>query len=344
MTPPTLRHHERLPGIDALRGISILLVVAYHYLVRFDPTYMGFAGPKNTLNFPGWMGVDLFFMISGYCIALTATTSGSMADFLAKRWARIYPGLVFCAMVTFVFYLLFGLPEYTASWHTLVGNMLGLNLFFSVPHIDGAYWSLAVEVKFYLLFAIFFYVCHTPRRLILSWLAFCMLGWLAVTYGLPLKSKFIFPHSIMFLLGMMVYFQYQLPVWVRVACLTFAGTAFFTHDRYADQAWLFIGLVAVALHVLGHPRRLDFRPLGFIGLVSYSWYLVHQNVGIIIIREFNAIGLSYISIPVAMGATFAIAVVSYYYIEQPFRQSVRIWAARGLGYLRLDRARFRFTQ
>ena len=62
--------NQRWPGVDSLRGISIIMVVIYHYTSRFDFSYLFFSHGQS-FYFPGWIGVDIFFIVSGFCIALT---------------------------------------------------------------------------------------------------------------------------------------------------------------------------------------------------------------------------------------------------------------------------------
>src|SRR5262245_3961317 len=76
-------------AIDALRGLSILVVLLYHYR-PWSTELLGY----------GVYGVLLFFMISGYCMPASLATSASLRHFLAKRFARLWPALVACGFLT----------------------------------------------------------------------------------------------------------------------------------------------------------------------------------------------------------------------------------------------------
>lgn len=329
---------DRLMGIDALRGFCIIMVVFFHYLAGVNSFYLNF--PRDIqLHFPGWLGVDLFFIISGYCIAMTALSSNSVADFLAKRFARIYPAYVFCGLITCVSYVFFDLPDREVTVIGAIKNLLGLNVLLPMRAIDGVYWSLIVEIKFYLLFALFYYFLgRTPIKLVTAWLIFCIIGWAAVTLDIPVKGKFIFPYSLMFLVGMVLYYRAILPTWLQIAAFSLAGIVIVMTERYADVVPYALGMLAIGVIVLTHERRMYLTPLCWLGAISYSWYLIHQNVGLIIIRELNAMGLYAISIPSAVGITLAIAYFSYRMVEGPYRTLARDWAKRQLGRIKLDRA------
>ena len=99
---------QRLRALDGLRGVAILLVMGFHYFYHLESFYY-----KSTL-YPygetfssvlifkyGYMGVELFFIISGFVIAMTLEASRSVIDFVIRRFARIWPALIVSAILTF---------------------------------------------------------------------------------------------------------------------------------------------------------------------------------------------------------------------------------------------------
>ena len=101
----------------------------------------------------GYLGVELFFMISGFVILMTAA-NGSLKGFLISRFVRLYPAFWACCTLTFVTILALGAPRYEASLAQYLINMTMTSAFVGVAEIDGSYWSLFVEMKFYGLVAL----------------------------------------------------------------------------------------------------------------------------------------------------------------------------------------------
>ena len=150
------------PHIEGLRGLAVLLVILYHL---------------NNSFFFGYLGVDIFFVISGYVITgslITSFNSGSknvLSKFYSKRILRIYPALIFTLIITFIFYLIIGnISNYEIVFKTFIYSVFGLsNIFFLrrnnsyfEDEIDNPLihtWSLGVEEQFYIVFPIilFFY-------------------------------------------------------------------------------------------------------------------------------------------------------------------------------------------
>ena len=164
------RHLER---IDVLRAVAILLVVAFHYLPnatgQYELNWQGMwrdGGDGQTRLmwwlYPlslGWSGVSLFFVISGFCIhysflkhAASSPGKSFLKQFFWKRFWRIYPPYFIALAVFFCLMLRHHDAGATAGnfWsHLLLIHNFGLATF---DGINPAFWSLAVEMQFYLLF------------------------------------------------------------------------------------------------------------------------------------------------------------------------------------------------
>jgi len=149
---------ERLPALDLLRFIAALAVFAFHL------TYRGAVYERyTTITFPeldawtryGYFGVDLFFILSGFVILLTVECGrGSPGHFVASRVARLYP--VFWVAATLVFLLTFTQPEpFSVGWKDYFLNLTMLPGDFGARAVDGVYWTLAVELRFYLGVAVY---------------------------------------------------------------------------------------------------------------------------------------------------------------------------------------------
>jgi peptidoglycan/LPS O-acetylase OafA/YrhL len=135
--------------VDALRGIAALAVVLYHFLDRHEET-IGHIGEPLIWAPWGAHGVQLFFVISGFVIFLTLDRTRSSMDFIVSRVARLYPAYWAAMLFTLSVVLLLGLPYYRPQslWQILINVSMWHSLF-GVPHVEGAYWTLYVEVCFY---------------------------------------------------------------------------------------------------------------------------------------------------------------------------------------------------
>lgn len=173
-TSPTPKNH--LERIDVLRGMAILMVVCFHYLPSITGQYeLGWQGmwrdftdvktPLMWALYPftlGWSGVSLFFVISGFCIhysflkhqSSATRSAGFFKMFFWKRFWRIYPPYF---LILVIFYgLTFRHSETSTApinfWlHLLLVHNFNATTF---SGINPSFWSLAVEMQFYLLFPV----------------------------------------------------------------------------------------------------------------------------------------------------------------------------------------------
>jgi peptidoglycan/LPS O-acetylase OafA/YrhL len=162
---PRFRNRERQPGLDLLRALAIIVVVVYH------ATLFGFKMPGRVDRF-GWIGVDLFFVLSGYLIGgqllapLAREKSIKLGRFFARRALRIMPAYV---VVLAVYFLLPSWREYPDMAQPL------WKFLFSVQNIAlqggtafSHAWSLAVEDQFYLALPfLLLFLCRRPRAAVI---------------------------------------------------------------------------------------------------------------------------------------------------------------------------------
>ncbi len=164
-----VRHQpSRIAFLDGLRGVAILLVLLFHayarwpQIVPFGDRFAGFPLFKY-----GWLGVELFFMISGFVILMTLEKCASFSEFIGRRWLQLFPAMLLCSLLVFYTESLFparpaGISSYrdlipgltfaeSGIWARVLGSPQGV--------LEGAFWSLFVEVKFYIIFgALYFFL------------------------------------------------------------------------------------------------------------------------------------------------------------------------------------------
>ncbi len=95
--------HSRIKHLDGMRGLAILLVIGYHAYVRWEALlpYSHITKHIPVFSF-GWLGVELFFMISGFVIFMTLDKSDSYLSFLRKRWLRLFPAMLIASLLLYL--------------------------------------------------------------------------------------------------------------------------------------------------------------------------------------------------------------------------------------------------
>ncbi|TFV37740.1 acyltransferase [Bradyrhizobium frederickii] len=330
---------ERSVGIDCLRAISIIWVLLYHFV------------PLQAFN-RGTFGVLLFFIISGYCIAFSAETSQTAWHFYAKRLGRLLPALIVCGFLTTLFKIL--APELVEpgrglKWvhyvYTLIAlptlNVLQVN--YNLP--DGAYWSLQIEFQFYF-FCFLMMVLGLKQRLLALLCAVTIFRTVTTSTDYYTSNDF-FPF---FIAGMSVAALVRGRTREAIAGLIVAFSVELYHLKMGVKQpsaqiemyrslLLWFGTAAVYLaarydHLL--PRWSS--ALAFIGVISYPLYLIHQDVGMMILHWAHvgrdSVGDMLIRAFVLPAFLAAIAWLVYVLVEKPAIKPLTRFLADPLGWLR----------
>jgi peptidoglycan/LPS O-acetylase OafA/YrhL len=329
--PACSRGHLDL--LDLYRGLAVFAVIIYHYTSRYPDEYMGYLATHARFDY-GYFGVNLFFIISGFCICLTITNSKGPLDFLSKRFSRLYPSIMVCTPLTFAVVSYFGLPGRDSDIYDLIVSTLLLNDL-GFRYVEGAYWSLLVEVKYYLWFALLYFI--VGKRSIWYLTAAFVFGELLSILGnligfseiTPLlNGLFLLPHLPWFICGVAIYNLYYIrndyaPLLHMVIAMM--GIAYFNRN---DHIALLCSMVAVGMVslILVYPNVRLPRWLKYFGLISYPLYLVHQNIGIVVIRELmDIVKDPYARMFVAGLLVVIIAHVVHSYVELSYRKVFEQW-------------------
>ncbi|MFM7182294.1 MAG: acyltransferase family protein, partial [Verrucomicrobiales bacterium] len=346
------------PEIDGLRAIAVLAVVLYH-------AGLGCSG--------GFVGVDVFFVISGYLITsliLKDIERGtySLAEFWERRSRRIIPALFVVILAT----LLAGggilLPaDYSDLGESAIAQtFFGANIhfwldsgYFAEPSAEKPLlhtWSLAVEEQFYLLVPLVFWgilrnsgTRSKNRALILFFFAFLLSFALSVVrvrtnpsstfFLLPTRAWELLMGSV---LAMLPAGAMRAPHWIReTICALGIGLILWSVFAYTEST-LFPGISALppclgAAFVIwsntGTTTRcssiLRTRPVVFVGLISYSLYLWHWPLFAYATYWFG----SHVPLSVRLSlllAGFVLAILSWRYVETPFRARKVCGTRRGI--------------
>jgi len=344
------------PDIDGLRAIAVLSVLAFHVeLTRF-------AG--------GFVGVDVFFVISGYLIGSIvfseiAASRFSLRNFYERRMRRIFPALFTMLAVFIVFAYVYLLPSELVDFakSLLAATASASNFYFwrhsgyfDVPmsHPLLHTWSLAVEEQFYITFPLFLVLVRRffPKRLPLSVVILFLASLLAsaLVVSRDPSAAFYMPYTRAWelllgtILSLGMFPRLQSP-WLRNLA-TLAGAAMIAFSvLFFSSSTLFPGpnallpCVGSAL-IIGAGEAgsslvsaiLSWRPVVFVGLISYSLYLWHWPV--IVLQHMDVLtGVSALSshhfglfltarrfdVVFEVALSFLLAVLSWRFVELPFR-------------------------
>ena len=336
------------PDVDGLRAIAVLSVLLFH-------------GGVAALS-GGFVGVDVFFVISGFVIAtklIEEIEEGkfSIANFYVRRIRRILPALVAvmvaCCAAALVFFLPDALRDFSRS--LLATAVFFSNVFFwkSSGYFETAAldrpllhtWSLAIEEQFYIVIPIALYLLMVYARrwtfMLFAIAATASLGLsIFVTDTAPTANFFLLPtRAWELLLGVLV----ALVPWpapstrmlrevLAVVALLLIGFAVLTYTSATPFPGLaaFVPTFATAALIYigkdGEPsfvaKALSLRPIVGIGLISYSLYLVHWPI-IVFARYMLLRDLAGWEIGAAVLASFVLAYLSYRFVETPFRRPRR---------------------
>ncbi|MFK0294242.1 acyltransferase family protein [Streptomyces sp. NPDC090442] len=161
--------------MDGLRLLAALAVVLYHFVARegaWSSDAKALFPDSFSLAAYGWLGVQLFFLISGFVICMSCW-GRSLGDFFTSRVVRLFPAYWFAVLATAAGLIVFRGDGDRLSWRTVLTNLTMLHEPLGVEHVDGVYWTLFAEMRFYLLFAALAWWALAYRRV----LAFAGCGW-----------------------------------------------------------------------------------------------------------------------------------------------------------------------
>ena len=328
---------RRVGELDALRGLAAFGVMVFHYTTQYGRE-IGHI-PRLGLGFPaGNYGVNLFFLISGYVIFMTLERTRSAADFVVSRFSRLYPAYWAAMLVTSWFVYTIGLPQQRISGADWWLDLTMLQQILGGEHLDGSYWTLQVELFFYLnMLALFMLGWLRKIRIVLAcWLALSAMQAIAqlehMHFSYTLREMLILRHIPFFALGILFYFRHvgravpRVDTPLGIACIAVAWLG-------GGPTMLLVAAACTLVFVLFTQNRLGFLrtpALLWLAALSYPLYLVHNAIGLAVMHalETHAIA-SWASVPMAMALAILLAYLLHHLVELPAMRAIRAaWRAR----------------
>ena len=323
---------KTFPELEAFKGGAILLILMYHYTIRYNTLY------SHTLPFPpissyGRFGVELFFITSGFLITMSLERVKNNEDFIFNRISRLYPAYWASIFITFTCVSLFPLPGRTVTTIEALLNLTMLQDWMpGVAHVDGSYWTMSSFLSFY-----FIMYLIKKKQKIERIESICALWLIAICsskiaeYALfpihhVIKTTFLLEHGNMFILGITFYRIKSKGNTITRNILILS--ALFTQFLFDNPPKFLFICIFIALYYLFLKNNLQFlrNPvIIFIGRISYALYLIHQNIGYIIIRKLYqndmASHLAILILPTTISLILASIITCY--IEEPSKRYLR---------------------
>lgn len=360
---------NRLDTLDGLRGIAALLVVIYHFTSRWTVAENGESlypyGDGLLTAFPwlshlGTFGVSLFFLISGFVMIMTLQRSSGLLDFAVRRAARLWPVMLLCATLTTALIMGSGIHQRfdsIALWEITPTEYVS-SIFFVDPAfvgdlthtgplqwVDGVYWTLWIEVRFYALVALVYWMSSGRGGFIWGWLfvqAMSLFLLFSIDYtGLRphwTLNLVLQPYYLgFFSLGICAWFYWSRrnPIAVAVLAilsvisLLLSAVSTSLHGPEVD-AWYHIRLDLFVFALFGlfvfFPGALKFLEQKWaiaLGLASYPLYMFHERLGVVAMTLMDDLGIPPALILIsALSGVIAIAFAIHRFAEMPAKDAL----------------------
>lgn len=301
---------NRIYGLDGLRFVAAISVVLFHYIsYSVDKDFALILQQSNfgwlvSISKYGFLGVELFFMISGFVILYSAQNK-SWQDFTKSRFIRIYPTLWLAATITFFGVLLLGSTSKDPTVTQYLANLTLMHRFvFNQPHLDGVYWTLTTELRFYLIIGVMLAFGWLTEKKLKS----VMVIWsvLAITYLSLGKAGNFITYGAYFSAGVGFYYYWaedktfynKLYLLFTLIASIYSGIIAHSDLNLSNNI---IGLVITAYFgcfyflLNGYQLPISNKVLVSLGGITYPLYLLHQELGYSLLQYVEKSANTYIA-------------------------------------------------
>ncbi|MDO6445293.1 acyltransferase [Colwellia sp. 1_MG-2023] len=340
----------RFYEIDLFRFLAAFGVMVFHY--TYTAFMEGYAPIANFENFRevsryAYMGINFFFIISGFVIFMSVK-DGSAKKFVISRFVRLFPTYWAALILTSLITVYWGGVGFSITWPQFFANTTMINEAFNYKPIDGAYWTLFIELKFYIF--IWALLLCGALQYIQHILAFTLIVSTAALF-FPWAENVnmwtgIFPHwSGYFASGCVLYLLrrdginlYRMGlyilsfIYIIIQSVLFGSLMGKWFDIIFDSTTIIlINLVFFAVFSLTafcKDNHLRKRWCFYLGILTYPLYLTHQHIGYIIFNQFgtesNIVNLIVLTILLMV----VVAYLIHYFIEIKLSRSLSRWLTK----------------
>jgi peptidoglycan/LPS O-acetylase OafA/YrhL len=301
----TDKKSSRFYSLDLIRFMAAVSVLCYHYLFIFPPKINGLDGiPYYFGSFfkYGHLGVNIFFMISGFVIYMSSEGKRTR-DFVVSRITRLYPAYILAVILTSMFTIPNPDIYYPSDIENALVNLTMLQKFLGYRDVDGVYWTLAIEIVFYFWIAVFmiFRQIHRTELIIFIWYIISLINFV---YPFPeiLRQIMLLKWISYFGAGMVFYRCWRdgFTIYRVISlCLSLYLSQIYSFERneivghdfgveFNNRVNLFMNLffyVLFAMIVSGKEVVKNPKFIIRLGSLTYPLYLIHQNIGMVIFKK-----------------------------------------------------------
>ncbi|MGI5259818.1 acyltransferase family protein [Streptomyces angustmyceticus] len=337
---------SRLRALDGLRLLAALMVAAYHFGGRNGEISQAWGG-SPAHQFPtaaplfayGCLGVQIFFVISGFVICLSGW-GRTLRAFTASRISRLYPAYWAAILLVTAVFALPWVAYKALPPSEVLTNLTMLQQPLGVDRVLGVCWTLWAELRFYALFALCVVLPGATRgRVVLFCAGWTLAAALAQAAHQPFLDTVLMPeYAPFFIGGIGLYLLHRYgardPIgWAIVLVSWLIGqhyaVAGLWHAPSADAfsyrstaviiAVVTLGFALVAAVALGRLRWANWRWLTVAGALTYPFYLVHEHLGWVVVRALHhGLGLpSYATLPLTVVLMLLLAWLLHRFVERP---------------------------
>ncbi|WNO10038.1 acyltransferase [Teredinibacter sp. KSP-S5-2] len=345
----------RFYEIDFLRFLSAFFVVVFHYtftasVENFSPV-ANFEAVRYFSKY-AYMGINFFFLISGFVIFMSVS-NGSAKKFLISRFTRLFPAYWFALLVTSVATVYLGGEVFDINWVRFIANITMINELFGQKPIESAYWTLFIELKFYLL--IYVLLLLGLMKYYQHIIAIVLVGSLAALFSpLGISSEpflHIFPHwSGYFAAGSALYLvKRDGPSLYRVSLVVLSYLFILKQSTLFGElmtGWLNYEFRADVIVVLNSAFFFFFCAIAFmennilrkkwclhLGVLTYPLYLIHQHLGYMLFNQFGTEdNIGYL----VVGMIVVMLVIAYFMHTQVEKRLAPLFKTFGQKILRVS--------
>ncbi|WP_293264283.1 acyltransferase [Neptunomonas sp.] len=295
---------HRFYELDVLRFIAAFFVVLYHYAFRMwnmeSATGMPFPFLSQIFKY-GYLGVDAFFIISGFVIIMSADNR-SVSSFISSRIVRLYPAYWVCTIFVFIGYIVWTPLVLSDNYLDFIVNFTMFHSWFSIKDINPVYWTLAIELQFYIIIALVIYLkVYRFFSIILGvWLLVSISSYY-FDFNIWIKTIFMVEWSHYFIVGCVFYLirrdgislyklllvllalyqSLKLSYWYMLLKERLTSVDF---NPIVGLSFIVILYAFFTLMSLGK-IRFDFKAVSAVGVLTYPLYLIH-TLGQIWLEEY----------------------------------------------------------